>query len=215
MDATSDLKIEGNHITDGVISPRNWGSGLISYSRNDFTFDVVLGANQAVMSGPGMLHQGVLTIEGNKIRSMVTQPSGATAISASYVDSNEVDYHYIQDNWIQGFSNGILTAGNGGNAGVPGIWEVKANHVTVTGTAISHTCTNCNEAYKEFPDNVNLLGQSVGAPTVNQTGTVALWTDCTHDRSTGCPARSHGARAHRAAITCFARPTAREELRNW
>ena len=173
LDAVSQLHIEANQITNGIIVPTSYTALEASISGNKLDFLVPLPSNGTAIAVPAPLNGATLVIDNNVVRTEVAQPSGTTGILATNVDYNSPNYGFLTRNKISGFATGILTQSNGGNGGVPMFWNVERNTINAT-TAIAHTATNTNETYRQTQDNLDYGGHVLPGTTVGQFQSVVV-----------------------------------------
>ncbi len=121
--------------------------GNTSIKHNKFRFTVSSPTPFTAIAAPGVIGNSTLEVTGNEIQSLVPQPQGSTAISATWADFNTPDTMFITDNRsLGGFTTDIMTVNNGANAGIFATWYVQRNLAPV----INHKA-QANEHYNLSP----------------------------------------------------------------
>ena len=137
---------------------------FINIIGNTFIFDVAAGSTMTAISVSGQHINSNVSIKGNEIMSLVTQPAGSASIYANFEDFNSSGIFTINGNDSQGFPIDISINNTGTNAGTSGLFTIHNNTLGAPAFLRSGEATSANIVSFE-----NNMYQGKPWPTVTPT----------------------------------------------
>ena len=154
----------GNSFINCFISCQFNNMEFINIIGNSFIFDVASGSTINAISVSGEHINANVSIKGNEIMSLVTQPSGSASIYANFEDFNSNGTFTINGNDSQGFPIDISINNTGTNAGTSGFFTIHNNTLGAPAFLRSGEATSANIVSFE-----NNMYQGKPWPTVTPT----------------------------------------------